>query len=484
MNKILGVLSATAICAVANAGDKPNFIVILTDDQGYGDIGCFGANDIATPNIDAMARGGIKLTSFYAAPVCAPSRAQLMTGSYSERVSHSFNPIPHDTRGLHPNEITVAELLKKANYSTKLIGKWHLGDHEDFLPRKQGFDEFFGIPYSNDMWPYYYGHKGNHPRLKEQQERAKKIGYSAPKKEYNFPDMPLMRDDVAIEVNPDQTYITKRYTEDAKDFISRNKEKPFFLYLAHAMPHIPLFVSERFRGKSKRGLYGDVVMELDWSCGEIVEHLKTLGLDKNTLIIFTSDNGPWLRYNADGGSNGPLREGKASTYEGGVRVPTVAYWPGKIPAGQETDLITGNIDILPTFAKLAGVELPKDRVIDGRDIMPVLTGQSKVSPHRYYYSHSRNIPTIRNERYKLKMKLKKGAKKGSKVDPKLFRAVELYDLKNDVGESKNIIKNHPEIAQDLFKQAKKIAADLMKNARPLGVAANPKPPKIDHLPVQ
>ena len=453
---------------------KPNFIVILTDDQGYGDIGCFGAKDIDTPNLDLMAKKGIKLTSFYAAPVCAPSRAQIMTGSLSHRVSHSFNPIPHDSRGLHPDEITVAELLKKADYSTKIIGKWHLGDHEEFLPTKQGFDEFFGIPYSNDMWPYYYGHKGNHPRLVEQQERAKKVGYAPPKKEFKFPDMPLMRDDKAIEVNPDQTVLTKRYTTEALDFISRNKEKPFFLYLAHAMPHIPLFVSDDFKGKSKRGLYGDVVMEIDWSCGQIIKHLKKLGLDENTLVIFTSDNGPWLRYKADGGSNGPLREGKASTYEGGVRVPTIAYWPSQIPGGQETDLITGNIDILPTFAKLAGVPLPTDRVLDGRDMMPVLTGKKKKSQHEYYHFVTKNYLGIRNERYKLKIKSKKGRMVG----------VELYDLKNDIGEKKNIIKSHPELVEEFQKEAQKFYKELRKNTRPVGSTTNPKPPKIDHLPVQ
>lgn len=471
----LPIAALAAFSAVSNATSearKPNFIVILTDDQGYGDLGCFNptvAGD--TPNLDRMAAQGIKLNSFYAAPFCAPSRAQIMTGSYHSRVSHSFNPMPHANSGLHPDEITVAELLKTANYSTKIIGKWHLGDHKEFLPTRQGFDEFFGIPYSNDMWPYYCAAKGNHPRLLEQRERAKKMGYSKIKS-YQFPDMPLMRNEKAIEINPDQTQLTKRYTAEALKFIERNKEKPFFLYLAHAMPHVPLYVSDQFKGKSKRGLYGDVTMEIDWSCGEIVNKLKELNLDKDTMIIYTSDNGPWLKYKADGGSNGPLREGKGSTWEGGMRVPTIAYWPSHIPPGQESDLMLSNIDILPTFAKLAGVGLPQDRTIDGHDIMPLLRGEVSVSPHQYIHYQKIGYEGIRNNRYKLVMKK---AKKG-KMSP-----VGLYDLKNDIGEKKNIIKSHPEIADELNKAAQKFYTELAKNKRPCGKVKKPEPPVISHL---
>lgn len=471
----LPIAALTAFSAASNAtseAKKPNFIVILTDDQGYGDLGCFNpaaASD--TPNLDRMAAQGIKLTSFYAAPFCAPSRAQIMTGSYHSRVSHSFNPMPHANSGLHPDEITVAEILKRADYSTKIIGKWHLGDHKEFFPTRQGFDEFFGIPYSNDMWPYYCAAKGSHPRLLEQRERAKKMCYSKIKS-YQFPDMPLMRNEKAIEINPDQTQLTKRYTSEALKFIKKNKENPFFMYLAHAMPHVPLYVSNQFKGKSKRGLYGDVTMEIDWSCGQIVKKLKELNLDKNTLIIYTSDNGPWLKYKGDGGSNGPLREGKGTTWEGGTRVPTIAYWPSQIPAGLESDLMLSNIDILPTFAKLAGVGLPQDRKIDGRDIMPLLKGESKVSPHNHIHYIKAGYEGVRNNRYKLVLKK---AKKG-KMSP-----IALYDLKNDIGEKKNIIKSHPEIADELNKAAQKFCSDVAENKRPCGKVKKPIPPSISHL---
>jgi arylsulfatase A len=337
---------------------KPNIIVIFTDDQGYGDLGCYGSPNIVTPNIDRLASEGIRFTSFYAASFCGPSRAQLMTGSYASRVGHARNPSPNAAFGLNPSEITVAELLQGAGYATMCIGKWHLGDAPEFLPTRQGFGSYFGIPFSNDMWRY---HPNMAPRENEDalmqamRKRAAYTGWVSRGGYYprngGFPnDLPLMRDETMIENNPDQRQLTTRFTEATLQFIEAQRNNAFFLYLAHPMPHVPLFVSEKFAGKSSRGLYGDVVMEVDWSVGQIMERLRELGLDGRTFVVFTSDNGPWLGYGIDGGSAGPLREGKGTTWEGGVRVPAIFRWPGKIPSARRTDAIGANIDLLPTFA--------------------------------------------------------------------------------------------------------------------------------------
>jgi len=280
-----------------SSGRKPNFVIIFTDDQGYADVGCFGAKGFATPNLDRMAAEGTKFTDFYsAAPVCSPARAALLTGCYPRRVSIPRVLFPRDNIGLNPEEITIAELLKKRGYATACIGKWHLGHLPQFLPTSQGFDYYFGLPYSNDMSP-----------------------------------LPLIEGNQAIEHDPDQNTLTQRYTEKAVDFITKNKDRPFFLYLPHTMPHVPLGVSENFKGKSARGLYGDVIMEIDWSVGKILQTLKKLNLDEQTLVIFTSDNGPWLSKGKHGGKADPLRDGKFSTYEGGMRMPCIMRWPGKIP---------------------------------------------------------------------------------------------------------------------------------------------------------
>ena len=388
---LLTLLAAAPLSAATPA--RPNVIVIFTDDQGYGDLGCYGAPDIETPHIDRMAAEGVRFTNFYAATFCGPSRAQLMTGCYATRVSHARNPSPNSNFGLHPNEITVAEVLKGAGYATMMIGKWHLGDAPEFLPTRQGFDTYFGLPFSNDMWRY---HPNMPPRENEDElmrstrERAAYTGYVGQGRPYplngGFPnDLPLMRNEVVVEKNPDLRQLTTRYTEAALEFIGTRRETPFFLYLAHNMPHVPLFVSEKFAGKSKRGLYGDVMMELDWSVGQILARLKQLGLDEQTLVVFTSDNGPWLGYGIDGGSAGPLRDGKGTTWEGGVRVPGIFRWPGKIPAGRRTDAVAGNIDLLPTFARLAGAQPLSDRTIDGRDLWPVLSGATNRSPHPFFH---------------------------------------------------------------------------------------------------
>ncbi|MEX2335682.1 MAG: sulfatase [Fulvivirga sp.] len=452
---------------------KPNFIIIFTDDQGYGDLGIYGSPDIRTPNIDQMAAEGMRFTSFYGAPFCGPSRAQLLTASYPARVGHAFNPGPSSPRGLHPDEITIADILKDQGYATKCIGKWHLGDAPEFLPTRQGFDSYFGIPYSNDMWRY-------HPKMppgeaedslmQATRERAAYTGFAGEGSYYppngGFPnDLPLMVNEEVVELNPDQRQLTGRYTEAAIDFIKDQKDQPFFLYLAHNMPHVPLFVSEKFAGKSFRGLYGDVISEIDWSVGKIIESLKELGLDDNTLVVFTSDNGPWLQYGIDGGSAGPLRAGKGTVYEGGVRVPAIFRWPGKIPSGERTGAVTGNFDLLPTLAGLAGAETPTDRTIDGRDLWPVLSGKIKDGPHEFfhYMGGSRegavNYLGIRDKRWKLLVNIDEQGKVIEK---------ELYDLGSDVSEKYNRVEQHPEITARLTAEAQEFYDDLIGNIRPAG----------------
>lgn len=452
---------------------RPNLIVIFTDDQGYGDLGSYGSPDIETPQLDRLAAEGMRFTSFYAAPFCGPSRAQLMTGCYATRVNHARNPGPGSSFGLNPAEITVAELLKSAGYATMAIGKWHLGDAPEFLPVRQGFDSFFGLPYSNDMWRYHPNmpvREHEDELMRSTRERAAYTGFAGQGRPYppggGFPnDLPLMRDDRVIETNPDQRQLTTRYTEAALDFITAQRDRPFFLYVAHNMPHVPLFVSDKFAGKSRRGLYGDVMMELDWSVGRILARLKELGLDERTLVVFTSDNGPWLQYGIDGGSAGPLREGKGTTWEGGVRVPAIFRWPGKIPPGRRTSAVAANFDLLPTFAALAGVTPPGDRTIDGRDLWPLLSGATDRGPHpHFHYLGGSAQPgvvqyrAVRDERWKLVVTLS-----GHRLAP-----TELYDLGADVGERFNRLDRHPEIAARLLPAAQAFYDELRAHIRPAG----------------
>ncbi len=313
----------------------------FTDDQGYQDLGCFGSPDIKTPNIDRMAAEGMRFTDFQVAQaVCSSSRAALMTGCYSNRVGIVGALRPNSKIGISDREMTLAQLVKRRGYATAIFGKWHLGDRPEFLPTRHGFDEYFGLPYSNDMRP----------------TRARP----------NYPPLPLIEGEKAIETNPDQSKLTTWYTERAVEFIERNKDRPFFCFVAHAMPHVPLYVSDKFKGKSKRGLYGDVIMEIDWSVGQILDALRRLGIAEKTLVMFLSDNGPWLCYGEHGGRALPLREGKGTMFDGGCRVPCVAWRPGAVPAGTVCKELAATIDVLPTVADLIGVELPKDRIIDGR----------------------------------------------------------------------------------------------------------------------
>ncbi len=456
-------------CSVSNQTGKPNIILIFTDDQGYGDLGCYGSPNIFTPNIDKMAMEGMRFTSFYAAAVCGPSRAQLMTGCYHARVSHSFNELPGDKTGLNPNEITIAEVLKAEGYRTMHIGKWHLGDVAEFLPIQQGFDHFFGFPYSHDMEPYHYRTAltdlVDTAHLREVRERAEHLGYSA-KGNWRFPPLPLYLDETVIEENPDQSQFTSRFTEKALQFIEQNSKQPFFLYLAHVMPHTPLAASDKFLGKSDRGLYGDALMEVDWSCGEILKKLKDLGIDQNTLVVFTSDNGPTPHYGTDGGSAGLLRGAKGSMYEGGLRVPAIFRWPKRIPAGRCSNVVASTIDLLPTFANIAGAIIPEDRIIEGKDIYPLLSSEIEKSLHEYFHyfggcrpDDPANYKAIRNERWKLFVKRNQDGE---------LKPTELYDPGTDPSEKYDRLSQFPDIANILLKEAHQFCSALEENRRSVG----------------
>ncbi|WP_235034061.1 sulfatase-like hydrolase/transferase [Roseiconus lacunae] len=440
---------------------KPNFVVIFTDDQGYGDLSCYEADHVSTPRIDQMAKEGSRLTSFYvAAPVCTPSRAGLMTGCYPKRVGMATGSnfgvlLAGDTKGLNPEEMTIAEVLKSAGYKTGMFGKWHLGDQPDFLPTRQGFDEFFGLPYSHDIHPF-------HPR----QDR------------FNFPPLPVLDGDTVIEMDPDADYLTKRITERAVSFIELNKDVPFFLYVPHPIPHAPLHVSSPFMegvadevvsklkdevGKidyrTRDELFRQAIAEIDWSVGTILDTLKANGLDEKTLVIFTSDNGP--PKNTLHASPGPLRGHKGTTFEGGMREPTVIRWPGMIPAGHDNNELMTTMDLLPTFAKLAGAELPTDRIIDGKDIWPTLVGQSPTPHEAFFYHQGNSLTAVRSGKWKLH------TNKG--------RPMQLYNLDDDIGEMNNVIEAHPEVVKQLNNHLHEFANDIANNSRPAAFAENPRP---------
>ena len=369
---------------------SPNVVIIFIDDMGYGDIGPFGATSYPTPHLDQMAKEGRIFTDFHSATaVCSASRAALLTGCYPERISILGALSPKAKHGLNPNETTIAELCKQKGYATAVYGKWHLGHHQPFLPLQHGFDEYFGLPYSNDMWPQ--------PDVQ---------GDPVPKKRQHYPKLPLYENNRVVDSEvtaEEQAQLTTWYTERAVHFIDRNRERPFFLYVPHTMVHVPIFVSDKFKGKSGSGLYGDVVMELDWSVGQIIEALKRNDVDKNTLVVFTSDNGPWLNYGDHAGTAGPLREGKGTMFEGGYREPCVMRWPDKIPANTNCDEFATTMDLLPTIANLIGGELPADRPIDGKNILHLLTGEPDAkSPHESFFCYyHRELQAVRDRRWKL-----------------------------------------------------------------------------------
>ncbi len=433
---------------------KPNIVLIFIDDMGYGDIGPFGSTKNRTPNLDKMARDGMKLTSFYAAPVCSVSRAQVLTGCYGVRVSIPGVFFPGEKNGINKDEHTVAELLKEQGYATMCIGKWHLGDQPEFLPTRHGFDHYFGLPYSNDM-------------LKKAKGGTQ-------------PVVPLLRDDKVIELltGEEQSRLTERYTDEAVKFITDNQKKPFFLYLPHTAIHTPIHPGAKFQGKSANGRVGDWVEEVDWSVGRVRETLAKLGLDKNTLVVFTSDNGPWLTQGKDSGEAGPLRGGKGSTWEGGVREPTIAAWPGKIASGSTSDAVAGTIDFLPTFVKLAGGSVPTDRKIDGKDIAPLLLGKTKESPYEArYYFNGYNLQAVRSGPWKLAIAPQnEGMGKASAAIPASLESPRLYNLDTEIGERTDVAATHPDVVARLKALAVAMSAELGQGkpgVRPAGEVKNP-----------
>jgi arylsulfatase A-like enzyme len=444
------LLSKSSQVAAAEQQSRPNFVVIFTDDQGYADVGCFGSPDIRTPRLDAMAADGMKFTSFYAQPVCGPSRAAIMTGCYPMRVAERGN-----TKQVHPilhsKEVTVAEVLKKQGYATACFGKWDLAKHSqkdffpDLFPTHQGFDYFFGTPTSNDRIAALY------------------------------------RNDKLIESATDMSTLTKRYTDEAIAFMQRSKNEPFFVYIPHTMPHTKLDASPQFKGKSKRGLYGDVIEEIDFNVGRILDTVKELGVAKNTYVVFTSDNGPWLiknRNHADGrlasdhgGSAGPLRSGKVSTFEGGVRVPTIVWGPGRVPAGVTCNKLASTLDIMPTFAALAGTAPPNDRVIDGEDISNLFHGQfDKANSKKAFYYYLRvHLQAVRQGQWKLHLPRTKepiGAAPFSRnthigpTDRIGFSKPFLVDLENDIGETTDVSATNPDVVNRLLTLAESMREDL------------------------
>jgi len=478
----LAWIAATAIVTspsyAASTPSTPNIVLIFIDDMGYADIGPFGNTEVRTPNLDRLAAEGTKFTSFYATPVCSMSRACMMTGCYNARVSIPGVLFPKDNIGLNPNEITLAEIVKQKGYATCCIGKWHLGHYPEFLPTRQGFDHYFGLPYSNDM----------------------KAGRK------DMPPLPLIRDETTIETEPDQSQLTRRYTEEAVAFIREHQAEPFFVYLPHSMIHAPLAASAAFKGKSSLGLLGDAIEEIDWSVGQILQTLKDLNLEENTLVVFTSDNGPAHR------PAPPLRGSKGTCFEGGVREPCIMRWPGKIPAGATCNQIAGNIDMLPTFAKIVGVEPPADRVIDGRDITPLMFHPDS-GPVRdvHLYFGGLKLAAIRQGDWKLflatpeEKPAAKSAPKSSakakadapKKTPKASVKAEadatksaskapakakadaakkkgagpqrgLYNLATDLGETTDVAAEHPDIVAQLRAEAEKRKAEIEADKRPAG----------------
>lgn len=465
LTPLVAVLALLASVRAAEPARPPNVIIILADDMGYADVGVFGGRPV-TPNLDRMAAEGRRFTNFYVSqPICSASRASLLTGSYANRIGITGALMPTANYGLSAAETTIAALLKQRGYATGMAGKWHLGHLPQFLPIHRGFDEYLGLPYSHDMWPPNTGGR------------------------VQYASLPLIEGDqpVRIIATPeDQGELTALYTQRAVDFIGRHKDEPFFFYLAHSMPHVPIFASPRFQGKTGLGLYADVIAELDWSVGEVLAALKRHGLDDNTLVIFTSDNGPWLVYGNHAGSAGPLREGKMTSWDGGVRVPCIMRWPGHIPAGTATDAAFMTIDLFPTIARLAGAPLPAHR-IDGRDVWPLLAGEpGATNPHAAYLFYNRqdelHAVLTGDGRWKLQLPHtyptlagRPGGRDGARAKSETARVehLELYDVQHDLGETTDVAAAHPEIVRNLLlavEQAREDMGDALVGRKKSGEA--------------
>ncbi|MBP3518241.1 MAG: sulfatase [Parabacteroides sp.] len=453
MKQTLPLLMAGIVAPIwAQAADHTNFIVINLDDVGYGDFSFNGAFGYKTPNIDRMAAEGMRFTHFLAGqPISGASRAGLLTGCYPNRIGFAGAPGPGCPYGIHKDEMTLGELVKQKGYQTAIFGKWHLGDAPQFLPLQNGFDEYYGLPYSNDMWPY-------HPQQGEV---------------FNFPDLPTYDGNKVVGYNTDQTKFTTDYTNRAVNFIRKNKNKPFLLYLAHSMPHVPLAVSDKFKGKSEQGLYGDVMMEIDWSVGEVLKALREEGLEENTFVVLTSDNGPWTNYGNHAGSAGGLREAKATTFDGGNRVPCVMYWKGHIKPGTSCNKLASNIDLFPTIAELSQSPLPPHK-IDGVSLLPLIKGEENANPRTsfVYYLNENDLEAVTDGTFKLIFPHKHATYEEyvpgndgqpGKLTVREIRKAELYDLRRDPGERYDVISQYPEVTQRLMKIADDMRDDLGDN---------------------
>ncbi len=429
-----------AAAPLAAAPRRPNIVMIYADDLGYGDLGCYGHPTIRTPNLDRMAAEGMKFTEWYsAAPVCTPSRAALLTGRYPVRSGLTRVLFPSSNGGMPDSEVIIPQILKGAGYRTAMVGKWHLGHLPRYLPVKHGFDSYFGLPYSNDMTPTRGPGGGGGPKN---------------------PPLPLIQDDKVIETEPDQSRLTERYTEHALKTIRGSKDKPFFLYFAHTFPHVPLYAGARFRGKSPRGLYGDAVEEVDWSVGQILATLKQTGQDRNTLVVFSSDNGPWLPRGEYGGSAGLHREGKGSTWEGGMKEPCLARFPGFIPAGKVSTAHGNMMDWLPTFAKLAGAPLHTGVALDGQDMSPVLAGRSEGSERVFFYWNADDLRAVRKGPWKLHTVTNTTEFPPAKVT-RLDQPA-LYNVLNDPSEKYDVAAAHPDIVAELLALMKEHQAAIQQ----------------------
>lgn len=462
MKSLLTLLAAIALASGnSHAAAKPNIVIIFTDDQGYGDLGCFGSKTIRTPHLDRLAKEGRKFTNFMvASSVCSPSRAALLTGSYPKRVGmHQGVLFPTSTIGLNSEEHTIADHLKQQGYATACFGKWHLGHHPETLPTANGFDTYFGIPYSNDM-----NHPANKGKPKGGTEGMDAL-WRNPESSLTQWKTPLMEDEKIIEVPVDQRTITRRCTDRSLAFIEKNQKQPFFLYLPYSMPHIPLYVPDDVRDPDPKRAYINTIEHLDTELGRIFDQLRELKLADNTYVIFTTDNGPWLSFKHHGGSAGPLRDGKMSSFEGGQRVPCIMWAPGRIPADTQCDALASTMDLLPTIAAITGTPLPSDRSIDGMDISPLLNGETKSIRNDFlYYAKDGGIEGIREGNWKLldkspKNKTKPAASKGSQVM--------LFNLAKDIGERTNLAAEQPEIVARLRRKMHEQDAAIEAEARPV-----------------
>jgi len=456
----LFVVAACLFAPLSFADSKPNFVIIFTDDQGYGDLGCFGSTKIKTPHIDRIAEEGRKFTSFMSAsPVCTPSRAALLTGSYPKRVGlHAGVLFPQSNKGLNPEEYTIADHLSAQGYATACFGKWHLGHHPETLPQQHGFDTYWGIPYSNDM---------NHPDNKGKPKVSSDDLWRDQESALTLWNTPLMENEKIVELPVDQRTVTRRYTDKAIEFIEENKEAPFFVYLPHSMPHIPLYVPEDVLDPDPQNAYTNTIEHIDAEVGRLMGKIREWGLSETTYVIYTTDNGPWLRFGNHGGSAGQLREGKGTTFEGGQRVPCVMWAPGRIPAGSECDELAGTIDLLPTIAALSGEPLPRDRKIDGKDISLILT-QDAESPRQEFlhYTSRGELEGLRHGNWKLLVKrapAPRGKNKGKQAPRD--SEVMLFDLSVDVGEQTNLATSNPEIVDTMKRRMVELDSEIEANAR-------------------